>query len=144
MFEDLETLDEAIFSDFQQDSLWFQTSAYLLAKHELENRKQRQLIPTYAKCLQCGATFDPSRPRQKFCSYRCRHLVAVKAYNARKAKMLEPKQCAVCAVWYNPSRKDRLYCSRYCSSKAATHKAKERRQCVQPKPNPSQPLDIPF
>ena len=73
-------------------------------------------------CPVCGAEFERSRPRQRFCSRTCKQRASSRAAAARKKaarhSARKPIACAICGKEFVPSTKLACYCSRTCRSRA--------------------------
>ena len=86
-------------------------------------------------CPICGEEFEPNpaRPRQRFCSRKCKTRANARAQNQRKKaarglaprvrphRVIAPRTCPTCGVEFtpNPKHPEMRYCSRSCAGRAA-------------------------
>ena len=73
-------------------------------------------------CPVCGAEFERSRPRQRFCSRTCKQRASSRAAAARKKAARhaarKPVACAICGREFMPANSLARYCSRECKNRA--------------------------
>lgn len=74
------------------------------------------------RCRNCGEAFEPTDPRQRYCTVRCRN--AMNARLVRRRKWL-PRRCPWCGGEFVPITHSRTeYCCR--GHKKAAHKRRRR------------------
>ena len=86
-------------------------------------------------CKECGKSFEPNDPKQKYCSKECAQeasrRVKREAYWLKKAAAaghIEPKVCPVCGKNFYPKSRQSRYCSRACRNEAYAARARGKRK----------------
>ena len=79
-----------------------------------------------AACERCGTPFEVTHPLKRFCSERCRRIVANQRYRAHRTESATCPRCGTTFERTTTTKRKQVYCSPECQYEARSIAYKAR------------------
>ena len=79
-----------------------------------------------AACKHCGAAFKGTHPAKRFCSERCRRIVANRRYRAHRSETATCPRCGSTFERATTTKRLKVYCSLECQYEARSASYRNR------------------